>query len=126
ILPVSGRVKQEYGALDGYGVKSRGATLTALPGSRIIAPWSGKVVFAGPFKGYGAILILQHAGDYHSLLAGFGRIDVSVGQTVTAGEPVGVMAAAKQGNWAELYFELRRDGDTVDPLAVSVARKRRT
>ena len=126
VLPVSGRVKQDYGALDGYGVKSRGATLTASPGSRIIAPWSGKVVFAGPFKGYGAILILQHAGDYHSLLAGFGRIDVRVGQSVTAGEPVGVMAAAKQGNWAELYFELRRDGDTVDPLAVSVARKRRT
>ena len=125
ILPVSGRVKQEFGSLDGFGVKSRGATLAALPGSRIIAPWAGKVVFAGPFKGYGTILILQHAGDYHSLLAGFGRIDVRVGQSVTAGEPVGVMAAAKQGNWAELYFELRRDGDTVDPLAVSVARKRR-
>ncbi|MGB4102074.1 MAG: peptidoglycan DD-metalloendopeptidase family protein [Alphaproteobacteria bacterium] len=125
VLPVSGRVKQEFGALDSYGVKSRGTTLMALPGSRIVGPWAGKVVFAGPFKGYGAILILQHAGDYHSLLAGFGRIDVRVGQTVTAGEPVGIMAAAKKGNWAELYFELRRDGDTVNPLSVSLVRKRR-
>lgn len=122
LLPVSGHVKQGFGTLDSYGVKSRGATLTATPGSRIIAPWAGKVVFAGPFKGYGTILILQHEGDYHSLLAGFGRIDVRVGQTMTAGEPVGVMAAAKQGNVAELYFELRHDGDTVDPLTVRADR----
>ena len=124
VMPVAGRVKQGFGARDAFGVVSRGATLTSMPDSRIVAPWAGKVVFAGPFKGYGNILILEHQGDYHSLLAGFGRIDVEVGQTVTGGEPVGVLAQPESGGeQAALYFELRRDGNPVNPLLVAAARK---
>lgn len=121
IMPIAGRVKQAFGVQDNFGVTSRGATLAASPGGRIVAPWGGKAVFAGPFKGYGDILILQHGADYHSLLAGFGRIDVTVGQSVAAGEPVGVLGQPKNGqDMAELYFELRQDGSPVNPLLVSV------
>jgi septal ring factor EnvC (AmiA/AmiB activator) len=76
----------------------------------------GKVVFAGPFRGYGQILILQHAGGYHSFLAGFGRIDAEMGQDVAKGEPLGVLPA-KNGTKPELYFEWRRNNEAVDPTA---------
>ena len=72
-------------------------------------------MFAGPFKGYGQLLIIAHGGGYHSLLAGFGRIDRAVGQFVLAGEPVGLMAT-ETSEKPILYLELRRKGDPVNPL----------
>ncbi|MBL0930093.1 MAG: peptidoglycan DD-metalloendopeptidase family protein [Alphaproteobacteria bacterium] len=80
----------------------------------MIAPFDGTVAFAGPFRGYGLILILEHSGGYHSVLAQLGRIDAVVGQAVTAGEPVGRAGASEQGT-PVLYLELRRNGQPVDP-----------
>jgi murein hydrolase activator len=71
-------------------------------------------MFAGPFRGYGLILIVEHPNGYHSLIAGLGRIDTAVGQHVLAGEPVGVMGSPTDGN-PELYFELRRNGQPINP-----------
>jgi murein hydrolase activator len=80
----------------------------------VVAPDSGRVLFSGPFRGYGLILIIEHTGGYHSLLAGLGRIDATVGRTVEAGEPVGTMGHDPDRN-PSLYFELRRSGQPTNP-----------
>lgn len=123
LLPVSGMVMRGYGARDDYGISSRGLTLSTKPGARVVAPLNGKAVFVGPFKSYGTIIILQHEGALHSLLAGFSKVDVELGQKVLAGEPIGLAGAGKSGKSAEIYFELRRKGEPINPL---VSRKRQT
>ena len=111
--PVVGPVVRGFGTRDADGVTSMGLTLKAPSGSPVVAPLAGRVVFAGPFRGYGQILILQHKGGYHSFLAGFGRIDAEMGQEVAAGEPLGTLP---EGGRPELYFEWRRNGEPVDPM----------
>jgi septal ring factor EnvC (AmiA/AmiB activator) len=120
--PVAGSLTHGFGVKDNDGVTSEGFTFAALSGSPIVAPRAGKVVFAGPFRGYGKILILQHDGGYHSFLAGFGRIDAEMGQEVAAGEPVGVMPV-KTGPRPELYFEWRRNNEPVNPVGGFVLSK---
>ncbi|HEV7367841.1 murein hydrolase activator EnvC family protein [Arenibaculum sp.] len=114
LLPAAGRITVRYGEPDRFGNTSRGLTISARPGTQVVAPFDGSIMFAGPFKGYGQILIVEHAGGYHSLIAGLGRIDTRVGQQVLAGEPVGIMAAPEDGN-PDLYFELRRNGQPINP-----------
>lgn len=121
-LPVAGKIVRGFGAKDGYGVSSQGLVFSAAPNSPVVAPQDGRVVFAGPFKGYGKIVILQHAGGYHSFLSGFERIDANMGQTVEAGEPLGVLA----GNGAsrpEFYFEWRFHNEPVDPMTNDVSQR---
>lgn len=112
--PVTGTILHPYGHKDADGVVSSGITFSALPGSPIVAPRAGKVVFAGPFRGYGQILILQHGGGYHSFIAGFGRIDVDMGQDVETGEPLGVLPIS-DARRTELYFEWRRNNEPIEP-----------
>lgn len=118
--PVAGSLIRGYGARDADDVVSQGMTYASLPGSPVVAPASGRVVFAGPFRGYGQIVILQHAGGYHSFLSGFGRIDADMGQDVEAGEPLGVLPA-KAGERPELYFELRYNNEPIDPTSGKIA-----
>ncbi|WP_246463384.1 murein hydrolase activator EnvC family protein [Nitrospirillum iridis] len=112
-LPVAGPVAQRYGEQDTVGTTSRGIRISARAGSPVVAPYEGSVVFAGPFKGYGLILIVEHPNGYHSLIAGLGRIDTRVGQRVLTGEPMGAMAS---DGTPTLYFELRRGGQPINPL----------
>jgi septal ring factor EnvC (AmiA/AmiB activator) len=114
-LPARGRIVGRFGQSDENGVPLRGLRIEARPGAQVIAPADGKVMFAGPFRGYGQLLIIAHGGGYHSLLAGFGRIDRAVGQWVLAGEPVGLLSNVP-GDKPVLYLELRRKGETVNPL----------
>jgi len=71
-------------------------------------------MFAGPFRGYGQILIIEHGAAYHTLLAGLRRLDVKLGQWLLAGEPVGVMGTSESG--PRLYVELRQAGRPINPL----------
>ena len=87
----------------------------------MVAPWDGSVVFTGPFKGYGQIVILQHRDGNHSFLAGLGRIDADKGQKVAKGEPLGILP--KSAGRPELYFEWRHNGEPVDPMAKSVSQR---
>lgn len=114
-LPVSGRVVRAFGQKDGAGNLSKGITIAARHAAQVVAPKSGTVVFAGPFRGFGQLLIIEHAKGYHTLLAGLGRIDAEVGEKVLGGEPVGVLAASRQDKPA-LYVELRRRGRPINPL----------
>jgi septal ring factor EnvC (AmiA/AmiB activator) len=121
-LPAQGKRLKRFGEADGVGGSLRGISLQTRGEARIIAPTDGWVVYAGPFRSYGNLLIINAGGGYHVLLAGMGRIDVSLGQFVLAGEPVAVMGAvlqAGQGNNDNsrpvLYVEFRKDGRPIDP-----------
>jgi septal ring factor EnvC (AmiA/AmiB activator) len=116
VMPARGRLVMRYGQdLAGKKEAAKGITISTRPGAQVVATFDGQVVYAGAFRGYGQILIIEHGGRYHSLLAGLERIDAVVGQWILAGEPVGVMDSP-QGPNPELYLELRRIGQPINPL----------
>ncbi|MEX1148326.1 MAG: peptidoglycan DD-metalloendopeptidase family protein, partial [Sphingomonadales bacterium] len=125
-MPASGPVVRTFGQHDDLGNPSRGIMIETRTGAQVTAPHDGQVVFAGPFRNYGQILIISHGEGYHTLLAGMSRISGVVGQWVLAGEPVGVMGsdsktnaggdAAPSSARTRLYVELRRNGKPVNPL----------
>ena len=92
-----------------------------LDNTTVRAPFDGKIVFTGPFRGYGRILIIEHGEGYHTLLAGFSRIDVVPDQWLLAGEPVGILGRPESGN-PSLYMELRSNGRPINPLPWLAAR----
>ena len=112
--PVKGNVIKQYGDPTESGVTSKGIVMRTRPNAQVISPYDGTVLFAGPFRGYGELLIIEHGDGYHTLLAGIGRLDTSVGQSLLAGEPVGIMVAESNPT---LYIELRRNGQPINPAA---------
>ncbi len=122
-LPVNGSRIREFGAGDGAGGTQKGVSIATHSGAEITAPCDGWVVYAGPFRSYGQLLILNAGGGYHVLLAGMERISVDLGQFVLTGEPVAVMGGGLQVSTAGatgakqpvLYVEFRKDGAPIDP-----------
>ena len=121
-LPAAGRRTKHFGDAEPAGGTARGISLQTRPEARITAPSDGWVVYAGEFRSYGQLLIINAGGGYHVLLAGMSRIDVSLGQFVLAGEPIAMMgnsAAPSQGGADSsrpvLYVEFRKDGRPIDP-----------
>jgi septal ring factor EnvC (AmiA/AmiB activator) len=123
-LPVRGRVIGTFGAPTTNGVSAKGITIETRAGAQVVTPYGGRVVFAGPFRGYGELLIIEHGEGYHMLFAGLSRIDCVLGQSLLAGEPVGIMGSI-DGGGPSLYVELRHDGEAINPLPwlVESARK---
>ncbi|MDY0028433.1 MAG: peptidoglycan DD-metalloendopeptidase family protein [Pseudobdellovibrionaceae bacterium] len=110
-MPVNGVVLTKFGERDDIGAVSQGITIEARPGALVSAPVGGTVRYAGPFKKYGSIVLIQHANKFHSLVAGLGKIDAFVGQKVDAGEPLGRLPDYT----GRLYYELRYRGEPVNP-----------
>lgn len=121
-LPVVGRIATRYGQALPTGLTAKGITIESGHGAQVIAPHDGTVVFAGPFRGYGQLLIIEHGEGYHTLLAGMARIDSEPGAIVQAGEPVGQMGQPAAGKPA-LYVELRRGGHPINPMPWLAATK---
>jgi len=113
--PAAGRVVGLYGQTSETGMARKGILIETRGGARVIAPYDGLVVYAGKFRGYGQILILEHGEGYHTLLAGLSRIDAEIGQWLAAGEPVGLMESPDR-DAPVLYVELRRNGQPINPL----------
>jgi murein hydrolase activator len=123
-LPAAGAILKSFGDPDGLGSTERGVLLGTPAGATVSAPADGAVLFAGAYRSYGQLLIIDAGGGYYVLLAGMDRINVQSGEFVLAGEPVGVMgdgsarmaaAAAVGGSRPVLYIELRKDGAAIDP-----------
>jgi septal ring factor EnvC (AmiA/AmiB activator) len=115
--PVIGIVVKGWGEQTDAG-PATGVSYHAPPGAHVISPCGGRVVFAESFRSYGLLLIVDCGGGYHVVLSGFDRLDVKLGQSLVAGEPVGVMPTWEPGSEAHrpaLYVELRRDGTPVNP-----------
>jgi len=115
LRPVQGHVDKRYGEGTEFGNASRGITIGTREHAQIVAPYDGKVVFAGSFRRYGQILIIEHGGGYHTVLAGLAQIDCVVGQWLFAGEPIGSMGR-EESDLTALYVELRRNGQPINPL----------
>lgn len=129
--PALGRVVKKFNRTDGSGGKTKGVEIATQPRAQVVAPFDGKIVFAGPYLSYGQLLIIEAGEGYHLLLSGMSRIDGIVGQRLLAGEPVGLMGTTSEaalagggGNQTQkdreaakphLYFEMRKNGKPFDP-----------
>jgi len=122
-LPVNGIKIRDFGGSDGVGGVEKGMSLAARAGAQVTTPCDGWVVYSGPFRSYGQLLILNAGGGYHVLIAGMERISVNIGQFVLTGEPVAVMGStsrvasvlAANASQPVLYIEFRKDGTPIDP-----------
>ena len=122
--PAVGRFVHRFGDDDPTGHAFAGDTLATQSGAIVTAPADGKVLFAGAFRSYGQLLILDAGEAYHLVLAGMDRLNVTQGQSVLSGEPVGIMGESRiasvafDGNAAAqpvLYIEFRKNKTPVDP-----------
>lgn len=122
--PATGATVREFGAPDGSGGSMRGLSIATRARAVVTTPAEGTVVFAGPFRSYGRVLIINAGGGYYLLLAGMDSIQVEEGQFVLAGEPVAQMGETAAPSAAlgvvepespVLYIELRKDGNVIDP-----------
>jgi len=122
-FPVNGAKIRDFGGSDGAGGAEKGISLATRPGAQVTTPCDGWVVYAGPFRSYGQLLILNAGGGYHVLIAGMERISVNIGQFVLTGEPVATMGTTSQvasilatnASQPVLYVEFRKDGTPIDP-----------
>jgi septal ring factor EnvC (AmiA/AmiB activator) len=121
--PVNGTKIRDFGGSDGAGGAEKGISLATKAGAQVTTPCDGWVVYAGPFRSYGQLLILNAGGGYHVLIAGMERISVNIGQFVLTGEPVATMGKTSQvasilattASQPVLYVEFRKDGTPIDP-----------
>ena len=122
-LPVNGQILKHFGDSTGPGTVLLGMAIAAEPNMNVTSPVAAKVEFAGPFRSYGELLILNAGEGYLVLLAGMKQISVELGQTIKAGEPVGQMGdgpstlavLGEPVKFPELYVEFRKDNTAIDP-----------
>ena len=112
-LPIVGTIRTGYAEKLASGAQSQGLSIAGTPGGVVVAPAGGTIRFAGPFRQYRLLVIIEHAGGYHSLLGGLGEVYTKVGQSVAAGEPVGKLNG--DATHANLYYEVRQNGKPIDP-----------
>lgn len=127
-MPARGKIVANFGASDSAGGKRRGISIRTRESAEVVAPFSGKVVFAGPFRAYGQLLILEAGEGYHILLSGLSMVHSVAGQSVAQGQPVGRMgtgpksdasaqsAAGMGSDLRDLYVEFRKDGKPFNPM----------
>jgi murein hydrolase activator len=123
--PVQGDKLKQFGDDNGLGGTLDGLAIASAPDARVISPVDGRVEFAGPFRSYGQLLILNVGEGYLVLLAGMNQISAEIGQSIRAGEPLGQMGKGpssvaligSETNNAQpvLYIEFRKNNDPVDP-----------
>ena len=113
VRPVLGELLTSYGQELSKGVTSKGIVFKTRPSAQVVAPYDGTVVFSGPFKGYGNLIIISHNADLISLIAGMQNVDTENGQMLLAGEPVGLMPDT---DTAKLYMEIRKNKKPINPL----------
>ena len=113
-LPAVGRVVAGLGEVSSSGVRSRGLTIAVRPGGQIVAPADGRVVFAGDYRSYGKIVILDHGDGWTSLVTGMIGLSARIGDEVEAGSPLGRAGSVRP----RITVELRRGGEPVSLTAL--------
>jgi murein hydrolase activator len=119
-FPVQGRTLIKFGQTDRDGTASKGIHIETRQGAQVVSPCDGSILYAGPFRSYGQLLIIDPGGGYHVVLAGIDRIQVIQNQAVLAGEPIAVMATEPRSGEKTsarpiLYVEFRREQQSIDP-----------
>ncbi len=111
ILPAAGRISVRFNEVNAFGTKNKGIVIQTRKQGVVVSPATGNVIFAGSFRGNSKVVIIKHHSPYHSVIMGMASLDIKSGDAVEAGEPIGKMG--KQV--LDLYLELRRNGEQVDP-----------
>jgi murein hydrolase activator len=119
-MPARGKLMIKFGEAGTDGAASKGVHIETRPSAQVVSPCDGMVLYAGPFRSYGQLLIIDPGGGYHVVIAGMDRIQVTQGQSVLMGEPVATMGAEprsgeKTVSRPTLYVEFRRDQQSIDP-----------
>jgi septal ring factor EnvC (AmiA/AmiB activator) len=123
-LPIAGEPAMRFGDPDGFGGRTQGMSIAGRAGAPVLSPADGWVIYAGPFRSFGQVLILNAGEDYRIVMTGLGEINVELGQFVLAGEPVAVLGTKKLANLGELdhssaqpmlYVEFRYNEKPIDP-----------
>jgi septal ring factor EnvC (AmiA/AmiB activator) len=110
--PAQGTIARAFGAREGQAPATQGVTLSTRSGAQVLAPAAAEVAYAGAFRSYGNVLILNVDGGYAIVLAGLGSFQARVGDTVRAGQQIGEMAATPA---PDLYVEVRQNGQPINP-----------
>ncbi|MGA9765682.1 MAG: peptidoglycan DD-metalloendopeptidase family protein, partial [Rhodomicrobium sp.] len=119
-MPVQGKLLIKFGQAGADGAASKGVHIETRPGAQVVSPCDGTILYAGPFRSYGQLLIIDPGGGYHVVIAGMDRIEVTQGQTILIGEPIATMGAEPRSGEKTaarpiLYVEFRRDQQSIDP-----------
>jgi septal ring factor EnvC (AmiA/AmiB activator) len=123
-VPVNGTLQRGFGSQDGFGGTGKGMLIATRVEAIVASPCDGWVSFAGPYRSYGQLLIVNAGQGYYIILAGMDKINVNVGQFILVGEPVAVMGDGSVKTAAAiaigavqpiLYVEFRKDGVAIDP-----------
>ncbi|MFP4538375.1 MAG: murein hydrolase activator EnvC family protein [Dichotomicrobium sp.] len=122
MLPASGSIVRDFGETDNLGIESKGVSIRTRQDAQVVSPADGWVSFAGEFRSYGQLLIINAGGGYHVLLAGMDAIHVRRGQFVLSGEPVASMgnetaseSRAGDETRPSLYVEFRKNEKPINP-----------
>jgi len=127
LLPATGSLVKSFGASDGLGGRETGMAIETARFALVTTPVDGWVSYAGPYRSYGHVLIINAGGGYHIVMTGLERVNVETGQFVLAGEPVAAMGGSAAGALADVstraasadgpvvYIEFRKDGAPIDP-----------
>ena len=119
ILPVAGTIVAGFGeASSSGGMRAQGVTLATREGAQVVAPAAGRIAFAGRYKGYGRIAIIEHGGGWTTLVTNLAAVTPAVGDSVVQGAPLGVAGRGAP----RITVELRKDGAPVDVLAALASR----
>jgi len=121
-LPAPGRIVTAFGQKMPNGTFSKGISIVTRAAAPVVAPVPGRVVFAGRFRGYGNLVILELSDRGHALISGMSKISAQIGDEVLVGEPLGEMNPSTSAA-PKLYFELRKRGRPINPLSSDTARK---
>lgn len=122
VLPAPGRIVTAFGQKMPNGTLSKGVFVITRPAAAVVAPVAGRVVFAGRFRGYGNLVILELSDRGHALISGMSKISAQIGDELLVGEPLGEMTPSTSTE-PKLYFELRRRGRPINPLSSDTARR---
>ncbi len=111
-MPVAGRVIAGFGAILPGGTRNEGVTFAPRGSAQVVSPAAGRVAFAGGYRGYGQIVIVEHGKGWISLVTGLARVNVAVGDSLVSGSPLGIAGPVRP----TVTLELRREGEPVNPM----------
>jgi septal ring factor EnvC (AmiA/AmiB activator) len=119
--PTAGRIRVAFGRQTDpeFGTQTvrNGVEIEAPVGAKVVSVADGRVLFAGWFRGYGQMLIVDHGGNDLTVLGYLDALSVKKGDMVRAGQEIGTVGETGTLSGAGLYFEIRTAGKPVDPQA---------
>lgn len=112
-VPASKRISSFFGPR--HGRHHDGIDIAAKRGTSIIASAGGRVKFSGKMRGYGNVIVLEHANGYHTVYAHNSRNIVKKGHRVSQGEVIGKVGSTGRSSGPHLHFEIRKNNKVANP-----------